>query len=133
MGKVKNVVEKWRPSVYGIYYGILREIASDYGYALTLHGSMTRDLDLVAIPWSEEVKPVEEMLKKFQESVGFLDESPTFEDYELKPHGRRAYHVIMGTGYADISVMPCSKKSEDKTLGNAKEVAGSYPNPLKMS
>lgn len=100
---------KWRPATYGIYYGIIKEIAEDHGYALTLHGSFNRDMDVVAIPWIENPKPVMDMLEEIRLRVGFLSKSTNDKPYnsmEEKPHGRIAYQIIMGTGALDISVMP---------------------------
>lgn len=33
--------------------GPLRDIAREHGYALSVHGSVARDIDIVAIPWVE--------------------------------------------------------------------------------
>lgn len=46
-----GVRHKWAPAIYTTYFGMLNEAANKLGYALTIHGSMSRDFDLVAIPW----------------------------------------------------------------------------------
>ncbi|HKB93311.1 MAG TPA: hypothetical protein VKC62_03635, partial [Gaiellaceae bacterium] len=38
-------------AVYCYLVPILAEVAREHGYALAVHGTMARDLDLVAIPW----------------------------------------------------------------------------------
>jgi len=38
---------------YAVVYPTLRDVAKLHGYALAIHGTMTRDFDLVAIPWTE--------------------------------------------------------------------------------
>ena len=37
---------------YARAYSIIRCIAWSYGYAACLHGSFTRDLDVVLVPWT---------------------------------------------------------------------------------
>ncbi len=34
-------------------YPEMAEIARKHGYALAVHGSLARDFDLIAIPWTE--------------------------------------------------------------------------------
>ena len=56
-----------KPSFYAFIYEQIKEIAKDYGYNLVLHGSMNRDLDLIAIPWIDNPKPELELVHiKFQ-------------------------------------------------------------------
>lgn len=42
---------------YTFLYPILCEAARACGYALAIHGTMQRDLDLVAVPWVDEALP----------------------------------------------------------------------------
>ena len=54
--------EKPPPSyapVYAALYPELAEIAQQHGYALSIHGSLQRDFDLVAIPWVWNAKEPE--------------------------------------------------------------------------
>lgn len=44
-------LEEHEPPVVG--YAELRQAAREVGYSLTLHGSLRRDFDLVAVPWEE--------------------------------------------------------------------------------
>jgi hypothetical protein len=88
------------------------------GYALAVHGSLTRDLDLVAIPWVDEAAPALEVAQAIVEaSGGFVrDRSdkqghpatwPGANDPTQKPHGRLAWSIHLGGGpYIDLSVMP---------------------------
>jgi len=43
--------EKQRQVAYAVLYPRLVPVAKKHGYALALHGSMVRDLDVIAIPW----------------------------------------------------------------------------------
>jgi hypothetical protein len=83
-------------------------VAKRLGYAISLHGSFVRDLDVIAVPWTEEAVSAEELAKALEDEVhGWLivekGKSPT-----VKPHGRLAWsiHTEDGVGYIDLSVMP---------------------------
>lgn len=59
-----------KPSLYAFYFERLKDIAFTYGYNLVLHGSMRRDLDLIAIAWQPEVKDHLAMIQDFAEVLG---------------------------------------------------------------
>jgi hypothetical protein len=90
--------------------------ARERGYALAHHGTFGRDLDLVAVPWTDEAVAAEELVLAVAAATGSNvtrhDKNPT-----RKPHGRLAWslhffeHTTDGppipTGlYIDLSVMP---------------------------
>lgn len=100
---------------YVMAYTKLDRIAWRHGYALALHGSMARDLDLVAIPWTEDADAPEKLL----ESIRRFIEGKAAVDVKIgpprhKPHGRLAYTVPIGFGeqYLDISIMPRTEIKE---------------------
>lgn len=66
-----------RPSLYAFYFEAIKEIGLKFGYNIVLHGSMNRDLDLIAIPWQEEIGNKVEMLNEIAETLGgnILNES----------------------------------------------------------
>lgn len=85
-----------KPSLYAYYFEILKEIAKEYGYNLVIHGSLNRDLDLIAIPWQEEIKPFLPMIEKFALVLGgaIIPESDEKRDeFAKKYHGRRNYII----------------------------------------
>lgn len=88
-------------------YPLLAEEAQACGYALALHGSLQRDLDLVAIPWTvDAIEPLELV----QRLCAVFDLCPNhaLDQPELKPHGRLAWSIPLWWGaYLDLSVMPC--------------------------
>lgn len=93
---------KLEPLIYATIYGGLQQIAYDNGYSLAVHGSMQRDFDLIAIPWTDQSIDGEELIDKFAESLHSTRSEPT-----LKPHGRIAYFIILGCGMGvDVSIMP---------------------------
>lgn len=98
----------WAPAyVVGIYPQLV-EVARANGYALALHGSLQRDLDLIAVPWAEAaVSPVE--LIRALGQVFDLEPNHPIDKPGKKPHGRLSWTLPLWWGaYLDISVMPCS-------------------------
>ena len=117
-----------KPCVYAYYFEQLKVIAKDHGYNLLLHGSMARDLDLVAVPWVNDPKPELDMINAMSEYLnGFKSQSPGIFLYNILPGGRHSYvlslnrggYMNTGTGlhekpeyledpqyYIDISVTP---------------------------
>lgn len=91
-------------------YAGLCEIFHKHGYALAVHGSLARDLDLVAIPWAEKVSTPDEVIKDMLSvwALGPISE----KDPETKRHGRIAYTIPCGFGdcFIDLSFMPATQK-----------------------
>ena len=75
---------KMRPQLYAVYYDGLHEIARDMGYNLLVHGSMNRDLDLVAVAWVDEPKSHMEVLHAFCDFLGAVK----FNDAYISRKGR---------------------------------------------
>lgn len=101
---------------YALAYPVLAEAARSVGYALALHGTMGRDCDLVAIPWTEEAQDVNALLialtthacLEIVPSGCDANQSPTFSPV-AKPHGRVAYTLRFRYGSGgtfDLSIMP---------------------------
>lgn len=83
-----------KPNLYAYYFEVLKEIAKEYGYNLVVHGSMNRDLDLIAIPWAEKIKPHLKMVKEFAKIIGgAIMTKDTGELFSEKPHGRINYII----------------------------------------
>lgn len=93
-----------------------RKAAYELGYAVAVHGSMERDLDLVAIPWTVEACDTETLVKAIIQAVdGYIKP----EIQAKKPHGRTAYVVFLLTGsYIDLSVMPRLELERPKAPDN---------------
>lgn len=98
---------------YALIYPMLCEIAKPLGYALALHGSMNRDMDLVAIPWVACAEDPEILVEAIRERIDGYTGWDTGKDRD-KPHGRKAFLIwfkgvdqYMGGGACiDLSVMP---------------------------
>lgn len=113
-----------KPGLYAMYFEVLKEIAQHWGYALLIHGSMHRDLDLVAIPWVENIQDDAEQ-KMILEMEQWLTGQNMVNrkgraHFNKREHGRRTYSISLNRGdrdgewirfkdaqyYLDISVMP---------------------------
>jgi hypothetical protein len=115
--EVKPLNEK--PGLYSFFYDRLKEIARSHGYNLVVHGSMNRDLDLIALPWSKPLSDPEIMISEMASYLGGEVLNQTTKQLNCFPHGRIGYVIelarqILWTGervtdkqyYLDISVMP---------------------------
>lgn len=100
---------KARPVAYVCHLPRLATVAREHGYALAVHGSLQRDMDLIAVPWSEVAADPEELVMAICRSAGgFM--LPT-ETATLKPHGRKAWIIHLGAGlYIDLSITPKASK-----------------------
>lgn len=107
------------PLFAAIWLRLVRR-ARECGYALALHGSMVTDLDVVAIPWTEEAVSAREIADALAQELGWIPESVVDEPVK-KPHGRVAYSLWMGYDtqrdpggadpkrtalFLDLSIMP---------------------------
>jgi hypothetical protein len=100
---------------------LLTEVARKCGYALAVHGSVGRDLDLIAAPWTEEADSAENLILAMLAAFGWNRAHllPGCVDAEgnvsrpagnvptKRPHGRLAWCIHFENGlYLDVSVMP---------------------------
>lgn len=101
----------------------MRNIAREHGYTLAVHGSLKRDIDMVAVPWIEQASDPTLLLRDLKGAVmgvfGRARLDPKEEDgWTEKPHGRvaRSIHVYCNGHffYFDISVMPRAPKEEER-------------------
>ena len=110
----------------------LREKARELGYALAVHGTLKRDIDLIACPWIAEAVDArtlaETLLKVAADHNGGLAFLKPHEDDGFfwagcpgnKPHGRLVWSIHLGGGpYLDLSVMP---RSGDCHYDTAEEI-----------
>jgi len=107
-----------KPCLYAFYYEELKTIAREYGYNLVLHGSMNRDLDLIAIPWVNDPKDEFEMIQHFDRHLrGYYSEQKDNYLFSMLPAGRKSYVINLNRSgawnnyedaqyYIDISVTP---------------------------
>lgn len=48
---------------YAALVPLFAAVARPLGYAIAVHGSMRRDLDLVAVPWTDDAAPAENLVE----------------------------------------------------------------------
>lgn len=96
------------PVFYLWTFSGLVQVARELGYALAVHGSLARDLDIIACPWTPEAASPEALVEAMRERVGGVTDSKVLD----RPHGRRCFVIHLGGGpYIDLSVMPRTEAS----------------------
>lgn len=96
---------------------IARITGHENGYAIGLHGSGQRDLDLIAVPWTDTATEPLDFLNHLASRIkGELKRGELVKGVwgqtawpapQQKPHGRMTYTILLGGPYyVDISVMP---------------------------
>jgi hypothetical protein len=105
---------------YELLIGPLREKARELGYAIGVHGSLKRDIDLIACPWTSEATDARTLAEALQAVVAEINGNAHLSWYPgrgqeftlaggpgMKPHGRLGWVINLGDGpYIDLSVMP---------------------------
>lgn len=95
---------------------LTRATARGKGYALAVHGSLFRDLDVVAVPWAEEACSAQELAEAICEMLvrcglafGWTADCTDGKGHE-KPLGRMAWSISLsrhdGPRYLDLSIAP---------------------------
>ena len=82
---------------------LIRELAREVGYAIGVHGTLERDLDLIAAPWTKEAVGNRDLMEHIAKGLNAI-----VIQIERKPLGRYAATIQMN-GYfkpIDISVCP---------------------------
>jgi hypothetical protein len=106
----------------------LRIVARSLGYALAVHGSLTRDVDLIAAPWTDDACDATSLAEAIRAEAERItgrtafwmnDDTAQIGDWtrrnpEPKPHGRLGWSIhIAGAGmYVDLSVLPRQPSNE---------------------
>jgi hypothetical protein len=88
----------------------VREVARDAGYAVAVHGSRERDLDLIAVPWTENAINPHQLVKALCARLDLVEkpypEPALPRNPERKPNGRIAWALLGAPAcqYLDLSV-----------------------------
>ena len=90
------------------------EIARQHGYALAVHGSCARDLDVVFIPWAEVISSPETVIEALTSEFAVTK----IGDLEARFHGRLCQTLSwMGDCFADISfIQPTKGQTNDQVF-----------------
>jgi hypothetical protein len=124
-GEIQNRLSRDTGQVYGIIdpdygriYTMVRKLAWEEGYAIGLHGSFTRDLDLIAVPWVEKPAAPEHLVARILDATGLesLHSNPC-----AKPQGRRAWTLLLpkfgDPRFVDLSIMEPSRMNVMTDVG----------------
>jgi hypothetical protein len=91
-----------KPQLYAYYFLALKEIAFEFGYNLVVHGSMARDMDLIAIPWIDDPKPELDMIDALcKHMTGYTAHRDGWKEvylYKEQPGGRHSYVIQLNRG-----------------------------------
>lgn len=89
----------------------IRALAREVGYALAVHGSLERDLDVIAIPWTTDAVGNHALIEHLAKGL-----DARIVDIERKPLGRYAATLKQRIGWIksiDLSVTPQLKDDHD--------------------
>lgn len=96
-----------------------RLLAWTYGYSCCVQGSLTRDLDLLLTPWTEQARPeaLSTIVTMLAESEGLKINGEPSE----KPHGRRAWTLLFSEPndprFVDVSgFLPDAHRSQQEVV-----------------
>jgi hypothetical protein len=96
-------------NLYQEAFDLAKDVARENGYALAVHGSETRDLDLIAVPW------VDKCCSPFSLAVAIAEKLKWWlhNDVTEKPHNRIAYLIYTHDhAHIDLSVIKPQEKGD---------------------
>lgn len=106
---MSDLSEKPAPNnapTYMCLYPGLAEVSRANGYALAVHGSLARDMDLIAVPWIEHPATPDELVSAFESKfsikrIGAITEAV---------HGRmiQTIGIKFGECFIDLSILPAT-------------------------
>jgi hypothetical protein len=104
---------------YHLTIDAIRDAAKAKGYAIGVHGSLSRDIDLIACPWTDGAAPPEELAEAVRRAAaGAIPGGNCWAkqgDPKPKPHGRQAWSFYFAAGgYIDLSIMPRATSATDE-------------------
>jgi hypothetical protein len=116
---------------YAALLPTLQKVARECGYALAVHGTMTRDLDLIAAPWTEEATDDETLTEALRAACGgkiygaMHDGKTGKTDLNpvSRPHGRKGWVIHLGGPYLDVSVMPRMPRNDQAQRRRTRDAA----------
>ena len=96
-----------RPAFYAAMWDDIRECAMNCGWAVALHGSLKSDMDIMAMPWTEDAIRFTDMVDKIVKLFDGNDLTKNFMiTYSEKPHNRIVATIpIWADFYLDISAI----------------------------
>ena len=108
MAKDRNAVTcNGRTAFYACMWEDIRQCAMDCGWAVSLHGSLSSDMDIMAMPWVDNAVSFKEMIDRVSKLFKDNDMSSQYViTYNEKPHNRVVATIpIFADFYLDISTI----------------------------
>lgn len=104
------------PTYMCLYPG-LAEIARANGYALAVHGSLARDMDLIAVPWIDSPSSPGVVIAAIESAYGIR----RIGDLTAAPHGRKVQTIGIQFGecFIDLSFMPVSNRVSEEACAHS--------------
>ena len=96
-----------RTAFYACMYEDIRQCAMDCGWAVSLHGSLASDMDIMAMPWVDNAVSFKEMVDRVSKLFKDNDMSSQYViTHNEKPHNRVVATIpIYADFYLDISTI----------------------------
>lgn len=96
--------------------GRVRALAREVGYGIGLHGTMERDLDLIAVPWVQEAVSAPELAAHIAVGLNAFILNDKVQD---KPCGRWSCSIQIDGWFKviDLSVMPPTTPASESAVG----------------
>lgn len=100
----ESVTTNGRAVFYAAMWDDLRRAAMSKGWALALHGSLSSDMDIMAMPWVDGASDDHEMIEALKKC--FTDADRMRLIVSDAPNGRRVFTIpIWSDFYLDINVI----------------------------
>ena len=100
----ESVTTNGRAVFYAAMWNDLRRAAMDKGWALALHGSLARDMDIIAVPWVEGASSPIEMIEALKDCFDKPDKIMVSKTD--MPNNRIAFTLsIFADFYLDINII----------------------------
>lgn len=90
----------YSPIYAAALYPELALLAREHGYALAVHGSLRRDLDLIAVPWVEQPSTSRELVSAILEEFAIQQKG----EPDTVWHGRERWMLSVGFGECAIDL-----------------------------
>jgi hypothetical protein len=119
----------------------IRRRAYQMGYAVGVHGTLRRDIDLIACPWRDgavSAKELADAVQAIAQAVAGAGFQLPGEDTDYfqhgtpgsKPHGRRCWTFHLNGGpYIDLSIMPSAATENTMEVMNLIRAVAPTPRP----
>ena len=106
MKHIESISTHGKAVFYAAIYGDLRDKALECGWALGLHGSLNSDMDIMAMPWTENATDADTMISNLYKCFNCDPWSLPVKHRGDKPNGRIVYTIsIWEDFYLDINII----------------------------